>query len=39
MNNLVLVLSGQAKHEQAEEMHQQGLGLCEMVLGKDHPST
>ena len=40
MNNLALVLSGQAKYnEQAEEMHQQGLGLCEVVLGKGHPST
>ena len=39
MNNLALVLSDQGKYEQAEEMHQQGLGLCEMVLGKDRPST
>jgi tetratricopeptide (TPR) repeat protein len=39
MNNLALVLSDQGKHEQAEEMHRQALGLRETVLGKEHPST
>jgi Flp pilus assembly protein TadD len=39
MNNLAAVLSGQGKYEQAEEMHRQALGLCETVLGKEHPDT
>jgi hypothetical protein len=39
MNNLALVLSDHGKYEQAEEIHQQALGLRETVLGKEHPST
>ena len=34
MNNLALVLSGQGKYSEAEEMHRQELALCETVLGK-----
>jgi hypothetical protein len=33
MNDLALVLSGQAKYEQAEEMHRQAFRLRETVLG------
>jgi hypothetical protein len=39
MNNLATVLRYQGKYKQAEEMHRQTLGLCETVLGKQHPST
>ena len=39
MNNLALVLRGQGKYEQAEEMHRQVLRLMETVLGKQHPDT
>ena len=39
MNNLAVVLTGQGKYEQAEEMHRQALGLSETVLGKEHPAT
>ena len=34
MNNLALVLSGQGKYEQGEEMHRQAFRLRERVLGK-----
>jgi hypothetical protein len=34
-----LVLSAQGKHEQAEEMHRQVLGLMETVLDKEHLDT
>jgi hypothetical protein len=34
-----MVLSDQGKHEQAEEMLRQALGLSETVLGKEHPHT
>ena len=33
------MLEDQGKYEQAEEMHRQKLGLCETVLGKEHPHT
>jgi hypothetical protein len=33
------VLSGQGGHSQAEETHQQVLGLREIVLGKEHPDA
>jgi tetratricopeptide (TPR) repeat protein len=36
---LALVLSGQEKYEEAEEVHRQTLKLREKVLGKEHPST
>ena len=39
MNNLAVVLSGQGKHEQAEEIYRQALGLRETVLGKENPDT
>lgn len=38
-NNLVSVLTDQAKYEEAKEMHRQALGLGETVLAKEHPST
>jgi Tfp pilus assembly protein PilF len=34
INNLGLVLSDQGKHEQAEEMHRQALGLMETGAGQ-----
>ena len=39
MNNLANVLSRQDKYEQTEEMHRQELAICQMVQGKEHPST
>jgi Flp pilus assembly protein TadD len=39
MNNLALVLLGQGKYEEAEEMHRQTLELREKVLGREHPDT
>jgi hypothetical protein len=39
MNNLAGTLRYQGNYEQAEEMHQQTLGLSERALGKEHPST
>ena len=39
MNNLALVLSEQGKYMEAEQMHQQELGLRQKVLGSKHPST
>ena len=39
INNLALVLREQGKYERAEGMHQQGLELCETILGKEHRST
>ena len=39
MNNLAMVLSRKGKYEQAEEMHRRALGLSEVVLGREHPST
>src|SRR5436305_2077015 len=39
MNNLAVVLRGQGKYEQEEEMYRQALGLRETVLGKENPDT
>jgi hypothetical protein len=36
---LALVLGYQGRYEQAEEMCQQELNLCDMVQGKQYPAT
>jgi hypothetical protein len=39
IDNLAEVLRLQGRYKQAEEMHQQALGLRETLLGKEHPDT
>jgi Flp pilus assembly protein TadD len=39
MNNLAGVLENQGKCMEAEQMHQQALGLMEKALGQEHPDT
>ncbi|KAL5326329.1 hypothetical protein ACEPPN_007467 [Leptodophora sp. 'Broadleaf-Isolate-01'] len=39
MNNLAVALGRQGKHDEAEAIHQQELGLIERVLGPEHPET
>lgn len=39
MNNLALVLNGQGKYKEAEEVNRWTLELKEMVLGREHLDT
>jgi tetratricopeptide (TPR) repeat protein len=39
MDSLAVMLQGQGKYKEAEEMHRQTLELREKVLGQEHPST
>jgi hypothetical protein len=39
LNDLALELRKQGKYEEVEEMHRQELGLCKVVISREHPDT